>query len=138
MSKMTYTIVKHDGGWAYNANGTFSERFKTHERPARPPARRPRTGHPRGTHPHHLGRQRRTLAQGIHRRHDGPRPASRAERAATATGPRAQPSRVCRPPPPQGDRIDTDLDDVGQVLTFGGVKVCRSTAMARAVFGDTG
>jgi hypothetical protein len=31
MSKMTYTIVKHDGGWAYNANGTFSERFDTHD-----------------------------------------------------------------------------------------------------------
>lgn len=31
MSKMTYTIVKHDGGWAYNANGTFSESFKTHD-----------------------------------------------------------------------------------------------------------
>ena len=31
MSKMTYTIVKHDGGWAYNANGTFSERFATHD-----------------------------------------------------------------------------------------------------------
>ena len=27
MSKIVYKIVKHDGGWAYEANGTFSERF---------------------------------------------------------------------------------------------------------------
>lgn len=31
MSKITYTIVKHDGGWAYNANGTYSEAFPTHD-----------------------------------------------------------------------------------------------------------
>jgi Uncharacterized protein conserved in bacteria (DUF2188) len=29
MSVITYTIVRHDGGWAYEANGTFSERFST-------------------------------------------------------------------------------------------------------------
>ena len=29
MSKITYKIVKHDGGWAYEANGTFSEPFPT-------------------------------------------------------------------------------------------------------------
>ncbi len=27
MSKLVYKIVRHDGGWAYEANGTFSERF---------------------------------------------------------------------------------------------------------------
>jgi len=27
MSKIIYKIVRHDGGWAYEANGTFSERF---------------------------------------------------------------------------------------------------------------
>jgi hypothetical protein len=31
MSKITYKVVKHDGGWAYEANGTFSEPFRTHE-----------------------------------------------------------------------------------------------------------
>ena len=31
MSTITYKIVKHDGGWAYEANGTFSEPFATHE-----------------------------------------------------------------------------------------------------------
>jgi hypothetical protein len=31
MAKMIYKIVKHDGGWAYEANGTFSEPFKTQD-----------------------------------------------------------------------------------------------------------
>ena len=31
MSKIVYRIVRHDGGWAYQANGTFSEPFQTHE-----------------------------------------------------------------------------------------------------------
>lgn len=31
MAKLTYEIVKHDGGWAYRANGTYSERFATHD-----------------------------------------------------------------------------------------------------------
>ncbi len=26
MSTITYKVVKHDGGWAYEANGTYSER----------------------------------------------------------------------------------------------------------------
>lgn len=28
---VTYQIVKHDGGWAYKANGVFSETFATHD-----------------------------------------------------------------------------------------------------------
>jgi len=31
MSKITYRVVKHDGGWAYEANGTYSEPFPTRE-----------------------------------------------------------------------------------------------------------
>jgi Uncharacterized protein conserved in bacteria (DUF2188) len=31
MNTMTYKVVKHDGGWAYEANGTYSERFPTRE-----------------------------------------------------------------------------------------------------------
>src|SRR5579885_470647 len=31
MSKITYQIVQHDGGWAYRAQGTYSETFPTHE-----------------------------------------------------------------------------------------------------------
>lgn len=31
MEKIIYKVVKHDGGWAYEANGTFSERFPTRE-----------------------------------------------------------------------------------------------------------
>jgi hypothetical protein len=31
MSQIVYKVVKHDGGWAYEANGTYSEPFPTHE-----------------------------------------------------------------------------------------------------------
>lgn len=31
MSKIIYKIVRHDGGWAYEANGTFSEPFRTRD-----------------------------------------------------------------------------------------------------------
>jgi hypothetical protein len=31
MSKIIYEIVQHDGGWAYRVNGTYSERFATHD-----------------------------------------------------------------------------------------------------------
>jgi uncharacterized protein DUF2188 len=30
MSHVTYTIVQHDGGWAYKVDGVFSEPFPTH------------------------------------------------------------------------------------------------------------
>jgi hypothetical protein len=31
MSKITYEVVEHDGGWAYRANGVYSETFPTHD-----------------------------------------------------------------------------------------------------------
>ena len=31
MSKITYQIVRHDGGWAYRVDETFSETFPTHD-----------------------------------------------------------------------------------------------------------
>jgi len=31
MTKLTYEIVKHDGGWAYRVDGTFSEPFPSHD-----------------------------------------------------------------------------------------------------------
>jgi hypothetical protein len=31
MSKVTYHIVEHDGGWAYRVDGVYSETFPTHE-----------------------------------------------------------------------------------------------------------
>lgn len=31
MSKVTYKVIRHDGGWAYEANGTFSEPFPTRD-----------------------------------------------------------------------------------------------------------
>jgi Uncharacterized protein conserved in bacteria (DUF2188) len=31
MAKLIYEIVEHDGGWAYRANGAYSETFPTHD-----------------------------------------------------------------------------------------------------------
>ena len=31
MNRITYRVVKHDGGWAYQANGTYSEQFRTRD-----------------------------------------------------------------------------------------------------------
>jgi hypothetical protein len=31
MTKVTYKILRHDGGWAYEANGTYSEPFRTQD-----------------------------------------------------------------------------------------------------------
>lgn len=31
MSKITYKVIKHDGGWAYEANGAHSQTFQTRE-----------------------------------------------------------------------------------------------------------
>jgi len=31
MSKITYEIVEHDGGWAYRVDGVFSETFPSHD-----------------------------------------------------------------------------------------------------------
>jgi hypothetical protein len=31
MTKVTYQIVEHDGGWAYRVDGVYSETFPTHK-----------------------------------------------------------------------------------------------------------
>jgi hypothetical protein len=31
MIKITYEIVEHDGGWAYQVDGVFSETFPSHD-----------------------------------------------------------------------------------------------------------
>ena len=31
MSKLTYEIVQHDSGWAYRADGVYSETYPTHD-----------------------------------------------------------------------------------------------------------
>ncbi|NBB63677.1 DUF2188 domain-containing protein [Pseudomonas sp. ODNR1LW] len=31
MAHVTYRIVEHDGGWAYQSGGTYSETFPTHD-----------------------------------------------------------------------------------------------------------
>jgi hypothetical protein len=35
MTKFTYEIVEHDGGWAYKADGVFSEPFASHDQARR-------------------------------------------------------------------------------------------------------
>jgi hypothetical protein len=35
MTKVTYEIVEHDGGWAYRVDGVYSETFPTHDRARR-------------------------------------------------------------------------------------------------------
>jgi len=32
MTKITYAIVEHDGGWAYKVDGVFSETFSSRDR----------------------------------------------------------------------------------------------------------
>jgi hypothetical protein len=39
MTKVTYQVVQHDGGWAYKLDGVFSETFPSHDE-ARAAARR--------------------------------------------------------------------------------------------------
>jgi hypothetical protein len=31
MTKIVYEIVEHDGGWAYEVDGVYSETFSTHD-----------------------------------------------------------------------------------------------------------
>jgi len=31
MTRITYKIVQHDGGWAYSVDGVYSETFRTHD-----------------------------------------------------------------------------------------------------------
>ncbi len=31
MTRITYEIVEHDGGWAYRVDGAFSETFPSHD-----------------------------------------------------------------------------------------------------------
>ncbi|HVN01066.1 MAG TPA: DUF2188 domain-containing protein [Caulobacteraceae bacterium] len=31
MTRVTYEIVEHDGGWAYRVDGVYSETFPTHD-----------------------------------------------------------------------------------------------------------
>jgi len=35
MTKITYEIVEHDGGWAYQVNGVFSETFRSYDQARR-------------------------------------------------------------------------------------------------------
>ncbi len=35
MAKLTYTVVEHDGGWAYKVGETYSETFPSHEQALR-------------------------------------------------------------------------------------------------------
>jgi hypothetical protein len=35
MSKVIYEVVEHDGGWAYQVDGVFSETFPSHDQARR-------------------------------------------------------------------------------------------------------
>ena len=60
MTKVTYEIVEHNGGWAYRMDGVFSETFPSHDaRARRPSARRESTSGARRIHRHPLRRQGR-------------------------------------------------------------------------------
>jgi hypothetical protein len=39
MTELVYHVVEHDGGWAYQVDGSFSETFPTHEAAHRAAAR---------------------------------------------------------------------------------------------------
>jgi len=41
MSEIVYKVIRHDGGWAYQANGTFSVRLSPAMQPGRPQSSRP-------------------------------------------------------------------------------------------------
>jgi hypothetical protein len=64
MTKITYEIVEHDGGWAYRVDGVFSETFSSHDIARRAAERAnegtSRTGKNDG---HHVRGQRWSLAQ---------------------------------------------------------------------------
>jgi len=44
MTKITYEIVEHDGGWAYRADGVFSETFPSHDKARRAAERAAKEG----------------------------------------------------------------------------------------------
>ena len=46
MTKITYEIVEHDGGWAYRANGVFSETFSSHDAARKAAERAAKAGAP--------------------------------------------------------------------------------------------
>jgi hypothetical protein len=48
MSKVTYEIVEHDGGWAYRVDGGYSETFPSHDAARRAAERAAKEQHLRG------------------------------------------------------------------------------------------
>ena len=48
MATITYEIVEHDGGWAYKAQGIFSEPFPSHDAACRAAERAAREQRVRG------------------------------------------------------------------------------------------
>ena len=68
MTRITYEIVGHDGGWAYKMGDVFSEPFPSHDGPQSSGARSARTGPSRRVDGHFIRGQgwalaRRTVAR---------------------------------------------------------------------------
>ena len=82
MSKITYEIVEHDGGWAYRADGVFSETFPSHDLARKAAERAAKEQVRPGRDDGHL-RTRIRMAAGTMKCRGamiGPRPTSRADR----------------------------------------------------------
>ena len=80
MTKITYHIVEHDGGWAYQVNGVFSETFPSMMQPRRRRSAPPRSSTCRETPELSPGKIK--VANGTKNWRAatiGPRPKSRAE-----------------------------------------------------------
>ena len=54
MSKITYEIVEHDGGWAYRVDGVYSEPFPSHDEARRAAERAAKEQVVPGDHDGHL------------------------------------------------------------------------------------
>jgi len=80
MTKIIYEVVEHDGGWAYQVDGVFSETFPSHDL-----ARRARIAQRRNKSSRETRRAFRTktrMVVGTTKRRQAvidPRPTSRAE-----------------------------------------------------------
>ncbi len=73
MAKITYHIVEHDGGWAYQVNGVFSETFPSHDLAQGGGAARGSGAARAGRNPSHLvGRRRRQWHEELARGDDRP------------------------------------------------------------------
>ena len=66
MAKVVYRIIEHDGGWAYQVDGVFSETFPSHDMARMAALRAAAEQHVPVRNPRHLmGGQQWKVARGI-------------------------------------------------------------------------